>query len=50
MKNGKNKFWGPPPQKKIKFAGRTKNVGQKLKNQSCSKLPEIARKLVENNC
>ena len=37
----------PPKQKKKKKKGDLKNC-QKWKNQSCSKLPEMARKLVEH--
>ena len=51
MNNGQNKFWGTPPQKKIKnnLGGVQKFVVKNEKNQSCSKLPEMARKLVEND-
>ena len=42
MKNGKNK--------KINENRVPKKNCQKLKNQSCSKLPEMSRKLVENYC
>ena len=38
----------PPPKKKILMWGLYKNLLKKNdKNQSCSKLPEMARKLVE---
>ena len=51
MKNGKNKFWGnPPPQKKKKklnWGGVQIFFVKNKKNQSCSKLHEMARKLVE---
>ena len=47
QKIGRNWFLDPPPKKKY-FGGRTKNFGQKWKNQSCSKLPKMARKLVKN--
>ena len=49
MKNGENEFWGtppPPPQKINNLGGVQKFVVQNEKNQSCSKLPEMARKLV----
>ena len=37
------------PTAKKNWGGVQKNVVKTEKNQSCSKLPEIARKLVENN-
>ena len=39
-------LFSPPPQ--IIFGGRTKTFVKNEKNQSCSKLPEMARKLVNN--
>ena len=50
MKNGKNQFWGttPLPKKKKNLGGVQKFVVKNEKKQSCSKLPEMARKLVEN--
>ena len=52
MNNGQKKFWGsPPPEKKIKnnLGGVQKFVVKIEKNQSCSKLPEMVRKLVGND-
>ena len=46
MKNGRNKFWGPPP-KKIWGADKFFFVRNE-KNQSLSELPEMARILVEH--
>ena len=46
MKNGQNKFWGPP---RLKKNGEPKKKFVNWKNQICSKLPEMAKKLVENN-
>ena len=39
----------PPPQKKNNLGGVQKFVVKNEKNQSCSKLPEMARKLVEKD-
>ena len=39
----------PPPKKKLKLGGVHKFFVKNEKNQSCSKLPEMARKLVEND-
>ena len=40
-------FFGPNPPKNLE--GVQKNVVENEKNQSCWKLPEMARKLVKNN-
>ena len=42
-------FLAPPPKKKIKLGGVQKKFVENEKNQSYSTLPEMARKLVENN-
>ena len=39
-------FLAPPPKK---FGGRTKFFVENEKNRGCSKLPEMARKLVEHD-
>ena len=51
MKTGKNKFCGTPPPKKIfkKLEGVKKKFVENEKNQSCSKLPEMARQQFEND-
>ena len=41
-------FLAPPPQKKKNWGGVQHFFVENEKNQSCSKLPEMARKLVEN--
>ena len=41
-------FGVPPPKKNSNLGGVQKFVVKNEKNQSCSKLPEMARKLVEN--
>ena len=48
----KNNFWTfkpPPPPQKKKLGGVQIKFVKNEKNQSCSKLPEMARKLVEND-
>ena len=45
MKNGQNE---PPPQKKNNWGGVQHFFVKNEKNQSCSKLHGMARKLVEN--
>ena len=53
MRNGQNEFWGTPPPKKNKnnnnLGGVQKFIVKNEKNQSCEKLPEMARKLVNHN-
>ena len=39
----------PPPKKNKNIWGRTTILFKNERNQSCSKLPEMARKLVEND-
>ena len=41
-------LYSPPSKTKKNFAGRTNFLVKTEKNQSCSKLHEMARKLVEN--
>ena len=51
MKIGKNLFWSTPPLKKKKknWEGVQFFFVNNEKNQSCSKLSEMAKKLVEND-